>query len=263
MKKNKNTVNYLTGITVITFCSVALSAFGVTSPQAEALKQDLIRVPALEFPAKAAQLVSKTKTSEKDAVTAAVVVAGLDLHPTSAAALVGAIAKRNPGVASLAVVAAVTRQPKQFDAIIMAAVAAAPSQVRKIVFDVAKAEPTQYASLALAAYQAAPRAGKDILEALGLALPALSPLIAQATTQLGKSGSFSEIIDRTETMVVAAARAAKTTPERFLASTVGSTTTLALADGTPRPPPGGNGQGSLKPHKPNPGKARGHNYIEP
>jgi len=88
----------------------------------------------------------------------------------------------------------VKQQPKQFEAIVQAAVSAAPSQVRKIVFDMGRAHPTKYAALALAAYEAAPRAGGEILQTIGLAIPALNPLIEQATTQLGKFGTFSEIL---------------------------------------------------------------------
>jgi len=42
-------------------------------------------------------------------------------------------------------------------------------------------------------------------------------------------------------MVLAAVRAAKITPEQFLAFTAGSTSALAWPMATPRPPPPGNG----------------------
>src|SRR5262245_26800972 len=98
----KKTTMFLTGLTAVALCSASLNSFGESAPQVVTPRPDLVGVPAPELPAKAAQVIAKAKASEKDAVTTSVVMSGLDLYPTTAAALVGAIAKRNPSVASLA-----------------------------------------------------------------------------------------------------------------------------------------------------------------
>src|SRR5438552_7578801 len=95
-----NTMKLLASLAVATLFSTTPISFAKSTPQVEALKQDLIRVAAPELPAKAAQIVSAARTFEKQSVTIVVVLAALDLRPTTATAVVGAIAKRNPEVAA-------------------------------------------------------------------------------------------------------------------------------------------------------------------
>lgn len=230
-------MKFLAGLTVASLCLTGLTSFGKSSSQGEAIKEDLSQVSALKMPAKAAQIVSAAGTFEKDYVTISVVLAALDLQPTAAVAVVGEIVKRNPGIAATAAAAAAVRQPKQAEAILQAAVRAAPSQVGKIVFAVCRALPTKYNSLAVAAHRAAPGADKEILEAIGSAVPAMKPLIQRAMTKQGKSSSFPEIIAQTESMLLAGARAANTGPESMLTSNRGSTPAFTQVSIQVLPPP--------------------------
>lgn len=264
-----NSIKLLAGVTAGTFCLTVLTCFAGSTPQVEALKKKLSRVPALELPAKASQIVSSAKPAEKDSVAIAVVTAALDLKPTAAAAvvLVGAIARRAPEAAASAAATAAVRLPNQAEAILKSAVAAAPSQVGAIVFAVCKALPTKHNTLAMAAFEAAPDSGKAILDALGLAVPAARPFIEPATADTRKASSFPEIILQVENGILAGARAAHTTPEIFL--TPAGSTPLSTPSSTPllaggpvfraSPPPtlGHN------PRPPFPGTGQGNHYGRP
>src|SRR5512141_2801320 len=76
------------------------------------VKQSLSSVPAAEIPAKAAELLKAAKAKERPAVTVQAVNDALEINPTLAPAVVGAIAKSSPETAALAAGAAAQRQPK-------------------------------------------------------------------------------------------------------------------------------------------------------
>src|SRR5438105_15166952 len=99
----------------------------------------LSRVPAVEVPARAAELVEAAKADERGLTTIEVVQSAVRLNPTAAPAIVGAIAHAVPAMASIAAAAAAQEQPKLASAIAKAAAAAAPTQAGKIAAAVCKA----------------------------------------------------------------------------------------------------------------------------
>lgn len=115
---------------------------------AKALKA--VRAP--ELPAKAADLVVKASGQEQEAVTVSVVKAAIALRPTSAAAVVGAIARVAPHRAALAASTAIALVPKQTAEINKASFAAVQTE-KTIATTVQKDGPA--ADVA----QAAPRTG--------------------------------------------------------------------------------------------------------
>ncbi len=95
--------------------TIALVAAGLPASAKETvnIKKVLRSVSAPELPAKAADLVFKTKSAEQEAVTISVVKTAIALRPASAAAVVGAIAKVAPHRAAIAASTAIALVPKQ------------------------------------------------------------------------------------------------------------------------------------------------------
>jgi hypothetical protein len=173
----------------------AVSAVAKDAARAEAFKQTLTGVPALELPAKAAQLVTDAKAKDKEAVTAEVVTAAVKINPAAAPLVVGAISKAAPKMASIAAVTAATLEPKLTLAIAKAAAAAAPASAEKIVHALCKAMPAQYANIAVAVSQAAPASGNEILKGLASAIPSLQPAIDRAKASAGSDASIPKLIN--------------------------------------------------------------------
>ena len=76
--------------------------WAASSQEISNARKALRSVPALEVPAKAAQMVSQAKADECEATAATVVAAALDVRPAAAVAVVGAIARQVPDAAASA-----------------------------------------------------------------------------------------------------------------------------------------------------------------
>jgi hypothetical protein len=156
---------------------VAGNSFATDAPKANPFTKVLTAVPAVELPAKAADLVSQAKTRARHAATVSVVKAALGINPAAAPAIVGAIARAVPEMAAIAAGTAAAEQPKQASVIAKAAAAAAPEQAGAIVEAVCRAVPNEYRNIATTVSQAVPGAGESIVKAVGSALPGQKPSI--------------------------------------------------------------------------------------
>jgi hypothetical protein len=164
---------------------VACNSFGKDAPKANPFNDILSAAPAVELPAKAADLVLHAKARDRSAATLNAVKGAVGINPTAAPAIVGAVARAVPDMASVAAGAAAAEQPKQASAIAKAAAAAAPSQAGKIVAAVCRAVPNEYRNVAVAVSQVVPSAGEEILRAVASALPDLKPSIDKALAAYG------------------------------------------------------------------------------
>jgi len=167
-------------IAVSVACLGVWNSFGKDTAKANPFNEILSSAPAVELPAKAADLVLQARARDRQAVTLNAVKGAVGINPAAAPAIVGAVARAVPEMASVAAGAAATEQPKQASAIAKAAAAAAPSQAGRIVAAVCRAVPNEYRKVALAVSEAVPNAGEEILRAVGSALPELKPSIEKA-----------------------------------------------------------------------------------
>ena len=138
-----------------------------------------------ELQAKAADLVSKSDTKNRQQVTVAVVKAAVGLNPAAASAVVGTISQSSPDMASVAAATAVALVPGQAEAIARAAAAAAPKQSGDIVQAICRVLPAACEKVADAVAEVAPGAGKDILAGVVLAIPSLKAPVSLALQQGG------------------------------------------------------------------------------
>ena len=142
----------------------------------------------MELPAKAASLVAKAGVQqEQKSVTIAVVKAAVQLNPTAAAAVVGAISRAEPEMAPVAAVTAAVLQHKQLGLITKAAAGAVPAQAAKIVAALIKEFPSSYAVIAIAASEGAPKAGKEVLAVVADYVPAVQAGINSAVASFSSS----------------------------------------------------------------------------
>ena len=181
----------IASITLSVVFLAACSSFGKDAPKANPFNQVLTAVPAAELPAKAADLVSRAKSRDRQSTTVNVVQSAVGINPAAAPAIVGAIARAVSDMASVAAAAAAAEQPKQASAIAKAAAAAAPAKAGQIVTAVSRAVPNEYRNVAVAVSQAVPGSGKEILKAVGSARPDLKPAIDQALA--GYSGTVPSV----------------------------------------------------------------------
>ena len=163
----------------------ACNSFGNDAPKANPFNEILSAAPAVELPAKAADLVLRAKARDRYAATLSAVKGAVGINPAAAPAIVGAVARAVPDMASVAAGAAAAEQPKQASAIAKAAAAAAPTQAGKIVAAVCRAVPNEYRNVAVAVSQVVPSAGEEILRAVASALPDLKPSIDKALAGYG------------------------------------------------------------------------------
>lgn len=212
----------------------ACLAWASSSPQVSAARKALKAVPAVELPAKAAEMVAQAKPEDCDLAAAAVVTAALDVRPISTIAVVSAIARQTPAAAPMAAAKAALLQPKKLADITAAAASAAPKQAASIVEALCKAMPAKYAVIATVAAKIVPTASQEIVAAVTAAIPSLKPFVDKAASEYaGTNPSVSLLMTRTDMWVTATANEAKTTPERVLGS---STTPTVLAGPQPGPP---------------------------
>jgi len=170
----------------LTLTLSAIIAFpGLIFASKDTVRDTLVQVPAIEMPAKAAELVGAAKARNRGPVTVEVVKGGIALNPNAATSIVSAIAKSSPDMASVAAGAAAEAQPKQAVEIAKAAAAAVPAKAGKIVAAVCRAVPTAYKQVAAAVAKVSPGAGKEILQAVGSVFPELKASIETAMTSYG------------------------------------------------------------------------------
>ena len=170
--------------------------------------------PALELPAKAANLVATASAADKQDVAVAAVKAAVGLNPASAVAIVSAVARDNPSTAPVAAVTAATLQHKQIGLITKAAVVAAPTEAGKIVAALIKEFPKDYSLIAVAAAEGAPLIGREILKAVADNVPALQPAIQGAIAKFAANDSNLPVLAiLSQSNVQAAASAAPATPQ--------------------------------------------------
>lgn len=192
-KSMKTIVNIALSVAFLTACN----SFGKDASKANPFTETLSAAPAVELPAKAADLVLHTKTRDRYDATLNAVKGAVGISPTAAPAIVGAVARAVPEMASVAAGAAAAEQPKQASAIAKAAAAAAPSQAGKIVAAVCRVVPSEYQNVAVAVSQVVPGAGEDILRAVASALPDLKPAIDKALAgSIGNTVSVSATLNQ-------------------------------------------------------------------
>ena len=145
-------------------------------------------VPALELPARAAQLVKEAKADQRELTAMEVVKSSVTLNPTSTLMVVGEICRTSPKVAPVAAASAAKLQPKQAVAITKAAVSAAPSEAGKIVAAVCKEVPSESRDVAAVAVRVVPSSSRDITGAAPLALSG-APTVAMTPPRPPSVGS--------------------------------------------------------------------------
>jgi len=111
----------------------ACNSFGKDTTKANPFNEILSAAPAVELPAKAADLVLQAKARDRYAATLNAVKGAVGINPAAAPAIVGAVARAVPAMASVAAGAAAAEQPKQASAIAKAAAAAAPVEVCRLM----------------------------------------------------------------------------------------------------------------------------------
>lgn len=182
--------------TVIGLSVATVSA--TTCPKVAAASKALKGLPAVEMPAKAAQMVAAATAEDRESTTACVIAAAMDVRPASTLPVVGAVARQTPEAAAIAAVKAAAIQPKKLAEIAAAAAAAAPSQAGQIVEALCKAVPAKYAVIASSVARAVPTASKEIVSAVKAALPSVKPLVERAAGDLAQNATVTAIMMRTE-----------------------------------------------------------------
>lgn len=216
MKRNPITI-FLGVAALSAGCFASTSGFAITASQVEGIKSALSLASVPEMPATAAQLVSAAKADEREGVAQAAVRAVLETKPALAGAMVNAIAKTSPDVAAATAVAAAVKQPKQIGIITKAAVSGAPTRAGSIVAALCKQFPAKYNLIALAADEAAPLAGKEILNAVAANVPFVSLFIESTIGAAGSQLSVAKVISDTDKMVADSAATLKSSPDQLLA----------------------------------------------
>lgn len=167
----------------------------------------LSRVPVVEMPAKAADLVQAAGSLERQTTAAAVMQAVATMaRPGVMPYVVSAICRRNPEVAGTVVATAIQLQPEDVPYFCRAAVCAAPERVEQIVESACTARPDSFANVALVASGRLPTANNLILYGLTNALPGLQPYFDQAAQRSG-TNDFAALINQTVRLVAEASKA--------------------------------------------------------
>ncbi len=180
-----------------------------TSPQVASARKTLKGLPAVEMPAKAAQMIAAASAEDREATLGYVITAALELRPTSILPVVGAVARQTPEVAAATAVKAAAIQPKKLSEIAAAAAAAAPKQAGNIVEALCKAAPAKYSVVASSVARAVPSASQQIVAAVKVAVPSVKPLVERATSDLAQDASVAAIMLRSELLQSSAARSSE------------------------------------------------------
>jgi hypothetical protein len=137
----------------------------------------LRRVPALELPATAAELVAQAKFRDRKEIAVEVVRLAVRLNPTAAAAVVSAMGSVAPEFLADIAGTAVSERAEVLSQVVTAAVSVRPSAAHEIVIAVCHVAPREYPRAALAASCASAEASRQILKAVGEIEPELRPFI--------------------------------------------------------------------------------------
>jgi len=181
----KNTkINLISSVAIVV--GLAVSPAGHALDSADASKA-LAGSSALELPGKAADLVAKASSADKQSVAVAAVKAAVALNPSATVAIVSAMVRETPAAAPVIAITATTMQHKRMGLIVKAAASAAPSEAAKIVAAMLKEFPREYGIIALAAAQGSPKSGLEILAVVGNSNPSLQPYIQAATAKIAST----------------------------------------------------------------------------
>ena len=190
-------------IAVSVACLGGWNSFGKDAPKANPFNEILSTAPAVELPAKTADLVLQAKARDRHSVTLNAVKGAVGINPNASPAIVGAVARSVPEMASVAAGAAAAEQPKQASAIAKAAAVAAPSEAGKIVAAVCRAAPKEYRNVAVAVSEVVPNQGEEILRAVATAVPELKVAIEKAMLGNGeKLMSVTQVLDQAGVIAV-------------------------------------------------------------
>ncbi len=163
---------------------------------------------AAELPAKAAELVSKADSKQRQQVTIDVVKAAVPLNPAAAPAIVGSIAQSTPEMVAIAAATAVSLVPEQAAAIARAAAVAVPTKAGQIVEAICRVIPVAYKKVAIAVAEVVPGAGREILTAISAAIPTLKGSINKVLANYtGTVPLVSSVLDQVKPSVEVATSA--------------------------------------------------------
>ena len=181
-------------LSFVCLCFVSASAEDSTPPTQ--YRQLLETVPALELPAKAAELVKQAESRHRATTAASVTKEAVTLNPPAAPGVVSAIAKAVPELAATVAGTATTEQPKQATAIAEAAATAAPLKAGKIVVEVCRAAPSEYRSVAIVAAQTNPGSAKEPVGTVASVIPNLQAGVKKALTNYSDTSiSVAAVLD--------------------------------------------------------------------
>ena len=188
-----------------------LAAWFAPAPDSQAVAATpflaLSRVPVVEMPAKAADLVQAAPVLERPATASAVLQAVNTMaRPGVMPYVVSAICRRTPEVTGTVVATAIQLHPDDELYFCRAAVCAAPDRVEQVVAAACRNAPSSFANVALVAFGASPSAGRLILDSLTNALPAVTPFVDQAQRQAG-TNDFVTLINQTVQLLAEAEKA--------------------------------------------------------
>lgn len=169
----------------LTFAALlaALLSFGISSayalPEAEVvtIKKAIAETPVLEIAPKAAEIVQKASSKDREDVAVAVVKAAISKRPTTAVAVVRAVVEVAPTTCAAVAAAATELAPSMAKEIAKAAVEFAPNQAADIATAVVKAAPDKAYVVTYGLVAAAPEASPSILESVVAAAPSVKAQI--------------------------------------------------------------------------------------
>jgi hypothetical protein len=131
----------LSAVVLAALCATAPTTYALSHSQTVAIKQSVATAPVAELPARAAQIVTDAKDTEKEEVALLTVKEAIARRPATAAAIVAAISKAAPEVTVAVASEAARLSGEQAPEIARAAATAVPAQAHKIAAAVAQAAP--------------------------------------------------------------------------------------------------------------------------
>jgi hypothetical protein len=163
------------------------------------IQRILERAPAAELPEVSAALVAKDVAQERGVLAVEVVSSAVRINPAACVAIVGAVSRAKPEFAGLISETAARAQSKLAAEIARAAAAVAPFQAGEVVARVGTVVPGDIRRIALAVFETAPKAGIDILRAIGTVDLKLRPYLEREIVRCaGIVRSVARCLDRAE-----------------------------------------------------------------
>jgi hypothetical protein len=179
-------VGFLTIVVVSAGCCSILFILLNPKPQHKTIFDILTRLPVLEVPEHAAQMVARASPADRPAVAREVVQAVTALSRSGITPYaVSAICKAAPDVAPHVAATAASLQPQDAVPIAKAAVAAAPAYAENIVFAVCLEAPQAFALVAVAASEEVPNRPQEIYRGVANALPDVGQRLERARSYCG------------------------------------------------------------------------------